>query len=388
VRPFDFLVDGELLRLSLHKHLLAKQISAETVLRVEYVPAVLPPEPKEQHPHDDWVSAVAGCSGGGDGAEPLLASGSYDGMVRLWRRGGCVASWAAHRGPVQAVAAAASTRGDGPLLLTAGNDGTARLWRGMAAAADSGAAPAAVAQLKGHTDTVQAAAAAPDGALFVTGGWDSRLLLWRCGDALLEAAEAAAEAGGGVDAAAGGARKKQRAASGAAVPQLEEAPQGELKGHSQCVSGLAWPAEGARQLVAPHESGRISLGSIASCLPPAGVTPSSLHPPPLAPAGTLVSASWDHSVRLWDVASGTERDVLHHNKAVYCVAAAPGGAGLVAFGGAERALRLWDPRARTGEGLALRACASHAGWISALAWHPVSGAALPQMGVRHREAYA
>ena len=53
-RPFDFLVGGELLRLSLKKHLLAKAVSAETVLEVEYVPAVLPPRPKEEHPHDDW----------------------------------------------------------------------------------------------------------------------------------------------------------------------------------------------------------------------------------------------------------------------------------------------------------------------------------------------
>ena len=100
-RPFDFLIDGELLRLSLLKHLQAKQISTvsplaklaaasvrlgkaprstavavssksftvylatmrtivrvaelqEAVLEVEYVPAVLPPRPQEEHPHDDW----------------------------------------------------------------------------------------------------------------------------------------------------------------------------------------------------------------------------------------------------------------------------------------------------------------------------------------------
>ena len=56
------------------------------------------------------------------------------------------------------------------------------------------------------------------------------------------------------------------------------------------------------------------------------------------------------------------------------MAAAPGGGGrgLVAFGGAERALRVWDPRARAGEGLALRGLASHADWVAGLAWHPGS----------------
>lgn len=90
-------------------------------------------------------------------------------------------------------------------------------------------------------------------------------------------------------------------------------------------------------------------------------------------AGTLVSGSWDHSVRVWDVEARANTETLNHNKAVYCVAAAPGGGpGLVAFGGAEKAVRVWDPRARAGEGLALRALASHAGWVAALAWHPAS----------------
>ncbi|EFN51158.1 hypothetical protein CHLNCDRAFT_141384 [Chlorella variabilis] len=337
-RPFDFLIDGELLRLSLHRHLLAKHISAEAVLRVEYVPAVLPPTPKEEHPHEDWVSAVAGCGGGGSsGGAPLLASACYDGVVRLWAGGECGASFVAHKGPVQAAVAVATrsaSPGAGPLLLTAGNDGAARLWVGVAAAARGGAAPEAAALLKGHTDTVQAAAAAPDGNLCATGGWDSRLLLWRCGDVLLAAAEAAAgeEGDEAAEAAAAGSKKRRKTANGAAAAaQHVEAPRGELKGHSQCVSGISWAAP-----------------------------------------GTLASASWEHSVRLWDVETAAASDTHHHNKAVHCVAAAPGGAGLVAFGGAEKALRVWDPRVRSGEGLAVRSCASHTGWISAVAWHPTS----------------
>lgn len=46
-RPFDFLIDGELLRLSLHKHLLAKSISAVRALAAAcsalLPPALLPP---------------------------------------------------------------------------------------------------------------------------------------------------------------------------------------------------------------------------------------------------------------------------------------------------------------------------------------------------------
>ena len=62
-------------------------------------------------------------------------------------------------------------------------------------------------------------------------------------------------------------------------------------------------------------------------------------------------------VRRWDVDAGANTDTLNASKAVYCVAAPPEGAGvgLVAFGGAERVLRLWDPRTAPGEAL-VRPC--------------------------------
>ena len=285
-RPFDFLVDGELLRLSLHKHLAARQLSTEAVLRVEYVPAVLPPTPKEEHPHEDWVAAVAGLGssgstgGSGSGGDVPIASGCYDGVVRLWRGGEQAAAWAAHRGPVTAAAAVPSRAGAGPLLLTTGQDCSARLWRGVAAAAAGGPTPEAVALLKGHTDAVAGAAVAPDGALAATGGWDSRLLLWRCGDAAVAAAEAAAEEGGSDDEAAAqqkGGKKRKVGANGAAAAQHVEAPRTELAGHSQCVAGLAWPAAGAP---AVGELGR--AGRSAACArvhrPPGLLSNRCLHP--------------------------------------------------------------------------------------------------------------
>lgn len=304
------------------------------MLEVEYVPAVLPPTPKEQHPHDDWVSAVTAL-----GPNGAVVSGCYDGVVRLWSgaaasssSGKSSSSFTAHKGAVKAAVTAGSS--EGQLLLTAGADCSARVWRGVAVGSVTGPGrPELAAVLKGHTDSVEAAAASPDGSLCLTGGWDGRLLLWRCGDSLLAAAEGGADAEGGEQQANGraaAAKKRRVGANGLAVAPHEEAPRQELSAHTQCVAGVAWPTE-----------------------------------------ATAVTASWDHSVRLWDVEAGANTDSLHHNKAIYCVAAAASSS-LLAFGGAERALRVWDPRARGGEALAMRACTSHTGWVSALAWHPTS----------------
>jgi ribosome biogenesis protein YTM1 len=341
-RPFDFLVRGQLLRASLQKHLLAAQLSAEAVLEVEYVPAVLPPTPGPQRPHDDWVSAIAAVPA----AQPLLASGCYDGVVRLWRGAERAGAFAAHAGAVKAAAAVGGPAG--AMLVTGGDDCAAKVWRWARAPSDDGAAPALAAVLKGHTAAVEAVAASPSGDAAATGGWDAKLLLWRCGAALaaaLDAADAGDDEDGPDPDAAPAGRKRRKAAGGAALPAAprEERAVGSLLGHTQCVSAVAWPA-----------------------------------------AHVVVSGSWDHSVRRWDPETGANTETLDHNKAVHCLAAAPlaaGGAPLVAFGGAEKAVRLWDPRAGAGAdgaagggggGGGPRALASHTDWVSALAWHPSS----------------
>ena len=59
-KPFDFLVQGELVRTSLEKLVVRKAISAESALEVEYIPAVAPPSEEATGKHEDWVSAVDG----------------------------------------------------------------------------------------------------------------------------------------------------------------------------------------------------------------------------------------------------------------------------------------------------------------------------------------
>jgi len=120
--PFDFLVNGELVRTTLGKFIEEHGLSTEKVTTVEYIQSVPPPQPKPDLPHDDWVAAV-------HANDSVVASGSYDGNVRIWDyAANCRAVLQGHTRPVRAVQL---IKGG---VLSAGDDESVKLWRVRAAA--------------------------------------------------------------------------------------------------------------------------------------------------------------------------------------------------------------------------------------------------------------
>lgn len=120
------------------------------------------------------------------------------------------------------------------------------------------------------------------------------------------------------------------AAKAVAEGGLQQEPLQKLEGHIHCVSSVTWPQQ-----------------------------------------GVIYTGGWDHSVRRYDVDTGINTDTYNGSKAVHAVAASAAGSNsIVAFGGADTVLRVWDPRATKGEALAVKAYAAHQRWISALAWRP------------------
>ncbi|KAF5837496.1 WD40-repeat-containing domain protein [Dunaliella salina] len=281
-RPFDFVIYGELVRKSLEAHLTEHQLSAESLLEVEYVPAVTPPKHKQSAPHDDWVSAV-------DGTWVQEAvSGSYDGCARLWslssrdgsgEEASCSSSWKAHASGINALACSTTSAGH-RLVVSAGKDRAVLLWQ---LPSSSGASPDLVASYKGHTDSVEALAISPDGRHLASSGWDGSLRMWRMGQQVLEEAAAAAAAGGGADGEGAKASSKKRkvSAPSTVAPEggLREECVSQLHGHIHCISSLAFATD-----------------------------------------KVMFSGGWDHSVRRWDVATGINTDTYNGSKAVYTVA--------------------------------------------------------------------
>ncbi|GIL44920.1 hypothetical protein Vafri_2370 [Volvox africanus] len=355
-RPFDFLSNGELIRKSLEQHLLSHNLSAESTLEVEYVPAVIPPQQKSSVPHDDWVSSLDASRAASSlsaspssnhrnavGSGPIV-SGSYDGLVRLWNGElQCTGTVPGHEGGVNCVRFLPQSQGD--LLLTSGKDRTVKMWR-VEGGSSGGSGPSCqlLATYRGHQDSVEQVAASPSGRRFVSCGWDGKLLVWETGRPVAAAAAEIAGSNAGAD-GADGSKKKRRVGSanganghgpgsvagGSGGLMVTEASS-ELVGHLHCVSAVNWPAE-----------------------------------------DSLYSGGWDHSVRRWDVASGIAADTYNGSKAVLCLASHGSAPHLVAFGCSDRALRLWDTRGKSGsETLAVTTHGTHGNWVSAVAWCPGS----------------
>ncbi|XP_073286506.1 ribosome biogenesis protein WDR12 homolog [Primulina huaijiensis] len=309
--PFDFLIDGELVRMSLEEFLLVKGISAEKILEIEYIKAIVPKREEEPSMHDDWVSSVDGSNDG------YILTGCYDGFGRIWRTGGiCTHVLDGHSGPVTSVCIlkpkAESVKDQ--IVATASKDKALRLWKFVVE--DSFDQPKNVRAfkiLRGHTAAVQSIAAEPSGEMVCSGSWDCTINLWNTNTFQIEGNMVSL-------------KKRKKNAEGEEL-QSEGEALSTLVGHKQSVSSVIWPRR-----------------------------------------ETIYSASWDHSIRRWDVETGKDNLSMSCGKVINCLDIGGKSSTLIAAGGSDPIIRIWDPR-RPGTLSPIFQFSSHNSWISSCKWH-------------------
>ncbi|KAK6805911.1 hypothetical protein RDI58_003696 [Solanum bulbocastanum] len=345
--PFDFLIDGELVRMSLEEFLLAKGISAEKILEIEYIRAVAPRKQEEPSLHNDWVSAVDGSN------SKFVLTGCYDSLGRIWKASGsCTHLLEGHTGAVTSVCVVnprVAQDGADQIVATASKDRTLRLWKFDADdPSDQIKRIRAYKILHGHNASVQSVAANPAGDMVCSGSWDCQIALWQAS---------------GSDTGDVVSVKKRKKDAEEDDPQAEEEAKSALVGHTQCVSSVVWPQDEA-----------------------------------------IYSASWDHSIRRWDVELGKDSlnlvtchlfsSVLpvmsllscacfpkltyirigggeYCDKVINCLDVGGEGSALIAAGGSDPILRIWDPR-KPGTSAPVYQFSSHSSWISTCKWHEKS----------------
>lgn len=306
---FDFLINGELLRLTLEEHLETKEIPQETIVHLEYLEKCPPPSPVDSLIHDDWVSAVHASEAG-------ILSGCYDNTLHIWdtATGTRRLTIPGHLGPIKSVKWVAVAE---PLctFVSTSHDETAMLWQWdrHTNAVES------VQVCRGHARSVDCVDVSWSGAKFVTGSFDHMLKVW-------SADPDSTNTDHGQDGSEEGSRKKQKTVDGKAKTRV---PVLTLAGHHEAITGVQWTDE----------------GEVATC-------------------------SMDHTLRIWDVELGGMKSQLAGSKAFLGISYSRLNRQIVSAS-SDRHVRLWDPRTKDGT-IVKCSYTSHAGWVSAVHWAPNS----------------
>ncbi|KAF2141910.1 uncharacterized protein K452DRAFT_326930 [Aplosporella prunicola CBS 121167] len=338
--PFEFLINGQFLRSSIDDFLTDNGISAETTLAVEYVRALIPPLHVASFEHDDWVADVdvlsrnspAGRWASGavaEGQERIL-SACYDGLLRIWdpATSDVIATSPAVGGHTSYVTSAKFV--NATTLVSGAADRSLRVWNYNETT--DGANKASLTptlELYGHKASVDALAVHAPSSRILSASADNTVGVWSTSATNAPAAPA----------------NLLPTASAQANKRRKLGPKGQA-------SGKPAAQRGALQLLHGHSA---PVSSVV-----------------FKPGDATVahSASWDHSLRTWDLPTGTCVDTRTLAQPLLSLAAMRD-VNLLATGTSARHITLVDPRvdARTVAALTLR---GHSNAVVALSAAPDS----------------
>ncbi|KAJ5889989.1 hypothetical protein N7504_010799 [Penicillium tannophilum] len=310
--PFEFLINGTFLRTSIDEYLTANGISSETTLEIEYVRALIPPLHIASFEHDDWVSATDVLSEASPAAswasgakfskgQERILSGSYDGLLRIWNMSSEIVATSigpsdgGHTSSIKAAKFVSPNQ-----IASAGLDRTVRLWKYTEDASDFTGKITPQLELYGHKSGIESLAVHASSNRLLTGSSDNNVGFWSTKKA---DAPAAPENLLPSSSARNVKRRKLNATVSVSTPQ--RGPLALMSGHTGTVSAAIFDAKDS------------TVG---------------------------YSASWDHSLRTWDLVTAALVDTRTTSHSLLSLEHLPEH-NLLAAGTAARHITLIDPRA-------------------------------------------
>ncbi|RDW57939.1 WD repeat WDR12/YTM1 family ribosome biogenesis protein [Aspergillus mulundensis] len=304
--PFEFLINGSFLRSSIDEYLTANGISAETTLEIEYVRALIPPLHIASFEHDDWVSSVdvlsasspASAGSIARGQERIL-SGSYDGLLRIWNMSSQVIATSpspTEGGHTSSIKAAKFISPNS--IVSAGLDRTVRLWKYSESEDGFSGTIAPQLELYGHKSGINSLATHASSNRILSASADHSVGFWST-----KKSDAPAAPEHLLPSAA--SRTSKRRKLNAAVSVSQRGSLALLSGHTAPVSDAIFDVNDS------------TVG---------------------------YSASWDHSLRTWDLVTAALVDTRTTSHSLLSLLHLPDH-NLLATGTSARHITLIDPRA-------------------------------------------
>ncbi|XP_075237512.1 ribosome biogenesis protein WDR12 homolog [Lycorma delicatula] len=235
-----------------------------------------------------------------------IISGCYDSTLHLWTtKGKHKLTIPGHTGAIKGVAWV-SQNDSIASFVSVSHDQSAMLWEWNV----SNNSVECIHMCKGHERSVECVSVDPTSQKFATGSWDSLLKIW----------SASLHRGADSDFETSSSKRARRDnKSQIRTPLLT------LKGHKEAISGVCWLTD-----------------------------------------GQIVTSSWDHTLKVWDVEYGAIKCEIPGNKSYFDVHVSPVSGNLITAS-ADRHIRLYDPRST--EGSVVKATfTSHMEWVQTVRW--------------------
>lgn len=299
--------------------------------------------------HNDRVLSVSFSKDG-----RLIASGSGDGVIRIWETTtGVEIAQMAHKDAVISLLFSP----DGKLVISGSWDGTVRVWDIVA--------KEEIVSMR-HNGGVRSVGLSPDGLWIVSGGGDETLRVWEVStgkEVLCKFHEgqvrSVAFSADGLRIASGSSDQTVRVwdlANGKEIARMK---------HEGAVQVVTFSPDG-KWVISGSWDGTVRVWEIATEREIARVQHEGrVQSVAFSPSGQFViSGSQDKTARVWEVDTGNEVSRMWHSGWVLCVAFSPCGQ-LAVSGSEDRTARVW--KAKTGDELARML---HNGSVQAVSFSP------------------